>query len=423
MNDNFDAEAQDKYNNSLMNENEDQDIFELFMCGDRFYINAYDNDLNAVTWWSGLSAQTARIHMEKSGQKVSEMYRILQTVHEVRYRLDFFSKSRIEISLNLEERKKILTKYTNPSEHWRNTANYDDDIIEEYRTKVFENKLDDLIALIILTIKYKESKLISLLLTGLSNKGKTEVMKIMQMFMIKADRFESILNGTKIGEDEFNGIITAGMLVIDEVNRVKNMEKMKSLEQELKVSQNYKGGVTIPIAFYALTSASNPFDGADDEIANRIMHIALDGDFILTDSKAFMKDDKSYKENCTMYIKHKMLEVLNGDTSREQLKELQIKYRMATDEVDAIKDEVLEEIRNEIIFDAQKPQTDLGIISTANGLRIKSKGLIKARVRELLAEKAKGTSIQFDKTAHIIINDLICKERLGGKYYALNIYE
>ncbi len=422
MNDNYDATAQEAYNNIMPTEVDNP--FQVYLCGDKFYIYKYLGDRNKWQWFPNVPKMNMRLQAEQAGLTPREVESKARIVHRVQYRVNYFRQSGIECELNLCTMEEVLTKYINPSEEWTNVKDYDKDIVDDYKQIIFENKLDELIELIILSIKYPVSlKKSSLLLTGISDKGKSEVFRIIGMYEMKGQRFESIVSGNRqIGQAELDGIQKVGMILIDELNGVKDMNAFKSLEPDIKLSQLNHGEQYIHIDFYAITSAVMPFDGADDEQANRTMHMALESEDVLTTRPLFLKDRERYKEETTKYIKSKMLEVLKGDLPKVRLYELQEKYKLSTDTVDAIKRKVLEEVRSEIVMDSQLPVSSLGLVKTKSGLKVETKGKIAERIRELVAEHSKGTSIQYHKIAHQLTMQVVGTQRVGGKYYEITIY-
>ncbi len=404
----------------------------VYMLGDKYYVLVYDDRVQRKKLLSGLSAAGARMHWEKAEQSRTDFARELTVIHSVKYEVDFLQPTEYRVDIDMERREVILVARTNPTDNWANNDDYDMEIVREYNDKIFSGKLEDLIRIIMLSIKFKEDKRNKLLLTGSSNKGKSEVFRQMNFFSVNSITFKQGMEGTKgWGNEQADELGRVGLLLIDDIDHVPGLE-FKSLTDTIEITINHRGRPSLPLKFLAMTSThSGIFDGAGDEIINRVLHMGLGKDFVFDDSLLWEQNPDAYRENTIKYIRSLMLRVLGENSSRHELAALQKKYRMSGDNIlgEAIRRTVVD------IYEALEP--DEGYTAGFNipneivtdgkhaGKRVTMNKMdIKMHIRERLKVYAAGTTIDFKKYENDILGSILEDERIkvkGARMYEITL--
>jgi len=391
---------------------------EIFVCSDKYYVLVFDHRLKKKKLLAGLTATTARTHWTKAGKDKTHFNNALVVVHDVKYEVDFLEPTSYKIKTDFEIGEVILIVKTNPTENWSSEPNFNKEIVAEFKEKIFKGQLDDLIELVILSIKFREAKLNKILITGASNKGKTGVFRLMNFFEVSSLTFKQGLEGTKgWGKEQMKALSLCGLMLVDDIDHTPSLE-FKSITDTIEILVNHKGRPSLPMKFLAMTSThSSVFDGAGDEILNRVLYMALGDEFIFDDSELWRKDPDTYKLHTSRYIRYKMLQVLNKEYSRSHLTTLQEKYRMSSDNL-------LSEIIYDVILATYKAfKPDDGYISgsrievvipstgTHAGIQFAKTIDVRTFVKEIMTEKARGIPIDFKKYENDIVNSILAGDR------------
>lgn len=209
----------------------------------------------------------------------------------------------------------------------------DEDIITDFFDEVWGGKLYDIVRLIALTIKLGEQKLNRLMVVAPSNAGKSEIFTMMNFQKITMQRLLNGMRGDKgIGSDIVDGVRKSGLLLIDEANKSLEAE-IKDMDKELHIDQFGKGGTQVlPLHFTALTSThSNATRNNSDELYNRFLQVELhksDMKHTIMDSKLFLEDSGKYTDTVRGKLLQMFKEILFGNEGKDELHELQEKYRL-----------------------------------------------------------------------------------------------
>ncbi len=394
---------------------------QIYILGDKYYVLLYDYRIKAKKLLSGLSASSARMHWERADKDKSIFARELTVIHSIKYEVDFLQPTEYRIDIDMENREVVLVARTNPTSSWSSDTTYSQEIIDEYNYKIFNGMLKDLIRLVILSIKFKEDKKNKLLLTGASNKGKTEAFKQMQFFSVASITFKQGMEGTKgWGDYQADGLGRCGLLLVDDIDHVPGLE-FKSLTDEIQITVNYKGRPTMPLKFLAMTSThAGIFDGAGDEIINRVLHMALGDDFIFNDSLLWKENPHRYRVDTLKFIRNIMLKTLKEKSTMKELQELQDKYKM--DSNNALS-EIVQKTVEDVYYDIFGDEVFEGNIETYKSDEGVYKGIyfvdkkiqITEKIREHLKDNSSGISLDFHKYKNDILNSIIGERtKVGG---------
>ena len=212
---------------------------------------------------------------------------------------------------------------------------HDEEIINDFAYEIWNGKLDDIIELIALTVKLKEQKLNRLMLVAPSNSGKSEIFTMLGFQKITMNRLLNGMRGNKgVGGGVISGIKNSALLLIDEANTPLEAE-IKDLDKEIHIDQFGSGGTQIlPLHFTALTSTHKTATrNNSDELYNRFLQVELRKDEMkhtIMGSEVFLRDSDRYTQVTKSYILGRFMETIYDDKGKDELRALQAKYRLPT---------------------------------------------------------------------------------------------
>lgn len=247
----------------------------------------------------------------------------------------------------------VLTQRVNPLFDLPCDFEEDEDIIAEFSQGVWGGKIEDIVRLTALSIKYGESKLNRLMLVAPSDAGKTEIATILKFQKINMRRLLSGMRGDKgVGGGVLEGIKATGLLLIDEANTALEQE-IKDMDKALHIDQFGSGGTQIiPLLFTILTSTHKTATrNNSDELYNRFLQVELlesEMSHTVRQGRQHAIDKDRYTNVVQSYVRRLFKDTIRGGGTRDELKALQDKYRLPTNND---LDEVLFEISEKIIKD------------------------------------------------------------------------
>lgn len=245
----------------------------------------------------------------------------------------------------------------------------DEAIIQDFFEEVWAGKLYDIVKLIALTIKLGEQKLNRLMVVAPSNAGKSEIFTMMNFQKITMQRLLNGMRGDKgIGSDIVEGVRRSGLLLIDEANKALEAE-IKDMDKELHIDQFGKGGTQVlPLHFTALTSThSNATRNNSDELYNRFLQVELhksEMKHTIMNSKLFLEDSSKYSDTVRGKLLQIFKETLTSDEGKEELHDLQEKYRLP---INNDLDELLYEIGEDFIEETRSSAKETGDVIFKSG--------------------------------------------------------
>lgn len=208
-----------------------------------------------------------------------------------------------------------------------------EDIIDDFFNNVWGGKLYDIVKLIGLTIRFKETKLNRLMLVAPSNSGKSELFTMLNFQKIHMARLLAGMRGDKgVGKQIIDGLKDSEMMLIDEANKALEQD-IKDLDKEVQLDQFGSGGTQlIPLKFTALTSThSNATRNNSDELYNRFLQVELkksEMKYVITESPLFRENSEAYSSSVKNKLTELFMDALKGDYSNQELLDLQQKYRL-----------------------------------------------------------------------------------------------
>ena len=297
----------------------------------------------------GLTNQTARLHWIKAKNDKDEFIGAINIIHAIEYKVDFFKPT----EFNYIDDTLYVT--TNPIDSWDILKYEDMEIIEEYENKIMGSNLKDLVNLIVWSMRFNENKLNKLLLVGVSDKGKTGLMKLMGFVEISAKTFTNILKGEKQGDELSKRIKMCGLILADDINEIPL--EIKNVSDELHMTVLYEGTINHPCKFMCFTSThKSSIDTISEELKNRILVMDLENEFTLRHSTLCQSNSQKYRQYTENYVKGLIIDAIEAEVDEAMLRELQEKYRApehnARDEIIEIIEERIGREVNELLKDA-----------------------------------------------------------------------
>jgi hypothetical protein len=305
---------------------------------------------------------------------------------------------------------------------------FNEEIVTDFFENVWAGKLYDIVRLIGLTIKFKETKLNRLMVIAPSNSGKSEIFTHLDFQKIVMKRLLNGMRGDKgVGAGVVDGIRKSGLLLIDEANTALQSD-IKDMDKELHIDQFGSGGTQIlPLLFTALTSThSNATRNNSDELYNRFLQVELmrsEMKYTISESPLFKADSIAYTDN----IKGKLLELFKetifSDATIDDLRSLQAKYRLP---LNTDLDDLLFDISEAFILETKQNAKSFGDTVVSRG-----EYFIKRKIDALkFFENRLGEIEALDvaKYAELLAKHFISEERGSmrvndkvEKYYKLNL--
>lgn len=308
----------------------------------------------------------------------------------------------------------------------------DDEILQDFLNDIWAGKIDDIVKLVALTIKFGERKLNRLMLVAPSNSGKSEIFKHMGFQKITMPRLLAGMRGDKgVGIQVIDGIRRSGLLLIDEANDALPSD-VKDMDESLQLDQFQKGGTQIlRLHFTGLTSTHKTATSYNsDELYNRFLQVELKRDEMrhtIMESELFLKDSETYTKVVRSYMLRTFNEWMHSNATADDLRELQARYRLPVNETFSetlmqISEEVIDIYRNGASHDGD-------ILLQAGAYYIKKKSDLKNQIKQLLEQVHKTSSIDIGKYTERMYEHFLADSdgksiRVGDKvpkYYRLNL--
>jgi hypothetical protein len=381
-----------------------------------------------------LTTVSIKSHLEAFGFKVSQERDMIVhsalPIDQVKHIPDYTIEDTVSYTLDKRSSDSNIFTLTQRNNPIFDLECFEEDsaIITEFVTEIWKGKVIDIVRLVALSIKYGESKLNRLMVVAPSNSGKSEIATMLNFQKITMKRLLNGMRGDKgVGGGILEGIKRSGLLLIDEANASLEQE-IKDMDKELHIDQFQSNGTqTIPLLFTILTSTHKTATrNNSDELYNRFLQIELtegEMDHHVTSGILFNQDRDKYTEVIQSHLRRIFRETIQGDSSREELKELQAKYRLPTNnDLDEFLYVVSENIIKEIRSKA-KEGTHGDYIQRKGDYFVKRKGDIHELALELLREV---TGVDHGKYAEKLTSHFVGAEsisiKLDGtplKYYPL----
>lgn len=304
------------------------------------------------------------------------------------------------------------------------------EIVNDFVNDIWAGKIDDIIKLIALTIKFKEKKLNRLMLVAPTSSGKSGLVQNLGFVLFQPARLFAAMRGVKgVGSDLIEPLKRTGLLLIDEANEplpqdVKEMDKFISIDE-------FKNGGTqrIRLFFTVLTSThKTAISYNSDEFYERFLEIELTQSEMrhnVKESEYYKQDSELYESVVRTYVLRKFKEYLYGDIPREEFLELQQKYRLTTG---GELNEALHHISIQMIESWKDIASSYGdVIQRGGEYFIKRIGLIRTSAESHIAHLHTMTGIDKGKYVERLCNHFKGEDKnikVDGKtqlYYRLNM--
>jgi len=303
------------------------------------------------------------------------------------------------------------------------------DIVEDFFNNIWNGKAEDIIKIIALSMRFKETKLNKIHVVAPSNTGKTTFLENMGFQTIHMKRLVQALNADKgIGKHVIDGLKSSGFLLIDEANDALTQD-IKNIDNYIQLDQFGQGGTQeIKLHFTCLTSThKTAVRGMSDEMYNRLMLVELRKDEMqgtLDKSELFVNETNVYTETIIQQVKWLLKDTLtNPKYIKENLKMLQDKYRL---ELNDDVDEMLTEVSEYIVAEYKSLATEDGDILVRDGMYyIKRKTDIIKSIEDRFSEYSHIDKGKYsDELINHFIGDKKSSFRINRKptqYYPLNL--
>lgn len=318
------------------------------------YVMKYGNDLLRDLTKTSVNSHLVSFGIQTKEERDALIYQALP-IRNVLTIPDYTTNEKVIITLDKLEMSNMfnLTQRLNPLLDMESNFEEDEDIIQEFMQGVWAGKINDIVKLIALSIKYGESKLNRLMLVAPSDAGKTELASILKFQKITMKRLLNGMRGDKgVGGGVLEGIKSTGLLLIDEANTALEQE-IKDMDKTLYIDQFGSGGTQIiPLFFTVLTSTHKTATrNNSDELYNRFLQVELlesEMSHTIRQGKYYGIDKERYSKVIESYIRNLFKDTIQGESSRDELSILQSKYRLPSNND---LDEVLFDISEKVIKD------------------------------------------------------------------------
>lgn len=306
-----------------------------------------------------------------------------------------------------------------------------EDIVNDFVNDIWAGKVDDIIKLIALTIKFKENKLNQLMIVAPTSSGKSGLVQNLGFTLFQPSRLFAAMRGGKgVGSDLIEPLKRTGLLLIDEANEplpsdIKEMVKFINIDE-------FKNGGTqrIRLFFTVLTSThKTAITYNSDELSERILEIELKPSemrYNIKESPYYKSDSEKYESVVRSYVIRRFREYLYGDTSRHEFLEFQEKYRLTTG---GELNEALHHISIEMIDSWRDIAASYGdVVQKGDEYFIKRLGLIRTSAEAFVGHLQTMTSIDKGKYVERLCNHFKGEDKnikIDGKsilYYRLNMH-
>lgn len=303
------------------------------------------------------------------------------------------------------------------------------DIVDDFFNNIWNGKAEDIIKIIALSMRFKETKLNKIHVVAPSNTGKTTFLENIGFQTIHMKRLVQALNADKgIGKYVIDGLKSSGFLLIDEANDALTQD-IKNIDNYIQLDQFGQGGTQeIKLHFTCLTSThKTAVRGMSDEMYNRLMLVELRKDEmqgILDKSELFVSEKNTYTDTLIQQVRWLLKDTLtNPKYTKESLRVLQDKYRL---ELNDDVGEMLTEVSEHIIVEYKSLASDGGDVLVRDGMYyIKRKTDILKSIEDRFSEYSHIDKGKYsDELVSHFIGDKKSSFRINGKptqYYPLNL--
>ena len=305
----------------------------VFLCNNKYVVKCGDRIVEEV----GAQALGTMLKSFKyTKEEIDALKNNLVAISDVKVLPEYTLDKNIEFSVEDIDATKLpyLMVRKNPLIDVKGYI-HDEEIINDFAYEIWNGKLDDIIELIALTVKLKEQKLNRLMLVAPSNSGKSEIFTMLGFQKITMNRLLNGMRGNKgVGGGVISGIKNSALLLVDEANTPLEAE-IKDLDKEIHIDQFGSGGTQIlPLHFTALTSTHKTATrNNSDELYNRFLQVELRKDEMkhtIMGSEVFLRDSDRYTQVTKSYILGRFMETIYDDKGKDELRALQAKYRLPT---------------------------------------------------------------------------------------------
>ena len=373
--------------------------------------------INNSAIYYDLNCSSAKIHYLKTGKDGKNFSNDINIANKIDTLIDFFHPSTHTFQYG------VLTISTNPIDDWDTNIDFDEQLIYDFEHKIMGGILQDIIELIVFTMKYHESKLNKLLLVGASNKGKTHFANILGFVEMTAKEFVNCLNGGKWSKEQSQALQQSGLLLADDIEHDLPLG-IKNIKDSMHIDIMYRGTIVHPLKFLMMTSThDNIATTMNEEMKNRILIANIGTDYTLNDSPFYQDDMEKYLLHTTAYMKSLMVKAIKSEEGSEKLRVLQNKFR-APQYND--RDEILEIATTRI---CDELLTNIDVVHVKGKHLIRRKTVVKNLIRNVLKEEFDGHRIDLSKESSFLMSKFVSEHqdvtiREGGKpvkYYTLSI--
>ena len=322
----------------------------------------------------------------------------------------------------------VLANLINPLINIPTTFNGDMGVVEDFFKVMWNGKAEDVIRLIGLTMRFKETKLNKIHLVAPSNFGKTNLLEQIGFQTIVMKRLLPALNAEKgIGKSVIDGLKASGLLLIDEANQPLD-QSIKDIDNYMQLDQFGQGGTQeIKLHYTVMTSThKTAVRGMSDEMYNRMLLIELtssEAGHPIDKSHLFIQNPDHYTKNVKEYSMWLLKDALfNTEYTKKDLKALQDKYRL---ELNSDTDEMLVEVSERVVAEFKSLASTDGDIIVRNGVYlIKRKKDLVSAIEDRFGEYS---HIDKGKYTDTLTNHFLGERKsvkVNGrpvKYYMLNL--
>jgi hypothetical protein len=305
-----------------------------------------------------------------------------------------------------------------------------EDCVDEFFNGVWAGKLNDIIKLIGLTIKFNEQKLNRLMVIAPSNSGKSEIFTMLHFQKIHMGRLLNGMRGDKgVGKQVIDGLRASELMLIDEANKALEQD-IKDLDKEVQLDQFGANGGTqiIPLQFVALTSThSNATRNNSDELYNRFLQIELKSSEMqhtVTSGHCFRRNPSEYTSSVQTRLNELLKASITGDDDLDELSALQEKFRLP---MNNDLNELLFMISEDFILETKQMARDTGeVVARQGDYYYKRKGDVYTYFLNKLGETS---GIDAPKYAEMLKNHFIDDDKgknikvgvSSSKYYKITM--
>ena len=237
---------------------------------------------------------------------------------------------------------------TNPIENWKLDPNFtlDEAIINEYTNDIFNGALDNLLKLIVWSIKSSESKKNKFLIVMPSETGKTTLFRDLLHFteLGNAD-FKKGLKGVKVSKEFSERLKQSGLLYVDDIMDLPL--EIRNVSDTINFDIMNVGSIPHPCKVLTMTTTHNALvDEMFDELRNRVLVFDIKSKKTFNDSELCRDDINKYKLHTSYYIKLKIKELFDNDVDKIEFEALKEKYSI---EKNNLVEELQEELEQRVV--------------------------------------------------------------------------